>query len=84
MKTRAELMAQIMLDSGEARHLAVLLGYSVSPALFTKWCRESAERGLMAEKRDRVWYVNRAAWVRWLETPKPSGAAGHKRNLEHD
>lgn len=82
MKTRDELMTQTMLDSGEARHLAALLGYSVSPALYTKWCRESAERGLMAEKRDREWYVNRAAWVRWLKTPKLSGAAGHKKNRD--
>lgn len=82
MKTLPELLAQTTLDSGEARHLAGLLGRKVSPPLFTHWCRGADARGFVAEKRGREWYVDRASWVVYLETPPQSGAAGHKANRE--
>lgn len=79
MKTLNELIAQPTLDSGEARHLAALLGRNVSPALYTHWCREAETRGFVAEKRGREWYVDRASWIEYVRTPAQSGAAGHKK-----
>ena len=78
MKTLSELLAQRTLTSGEARTLAALLGHSVSPALYTLWCREAAERGLVAENRNGRWYVDRASWTEYLATPRPTGWQGHK------
>jgi len=75
-KTKTELLAQPTLDAGEARALSRLLGRGMELAWIGRLCRDGK---IQAEKRGSRWYIDRASWVAYLETPTPTGAAAHKK-----